>query len=158
MTRIQPAEIPGATIFNRTLGRAPDIMEANATLDATIRFSSRLSQELKEEVRRSTAGGIGCEFCASLGEPKPEHIDRAEALAVAFAQMIIEDPNNIDDSVFDVLREEFSEEQIVELTAWICFILIGNQTFGAVMRLPAATQEELDSYTAWRAEGARLTT
>ena len=155
MTRVEPADMPGVNIFNRTLGRAPDIMAANAALDATIRFSPRLSLDLKEEVRRSTASGIGCEFCASLGEPKLEHPDRAESLAVAFAQMVIDDPNGIDDSAFDVLREEFTDDQIVELVAWICFILIGNQTFGAVMRLPAATEGELHDYTAWRADGAK---
>lgn len=154
MTRIQPADIPGANIFNRTLGRVPAIMEANAALDAAIRFSPVLSGALKEEVRRSTASGIGCEFCASLGDPKTDHVDRAESLAVAFAQMVIDDPNAIEDSAFEVLREEFTEDQIVELVAWICFVILGGQTFGAVMRLPAATSDELTAYTEWRVAGA----
>ncbi len=155
MTRVQPADIDGANTYGRILGRCPDINDVFNQLDATIRFSTRVSPELKEEVRRSTAADIGCTFCASLAEPKPEHLDRAESLAIAYAQAIIDDPKNIDDGVFDVLREEFTEDQIVELTAWICYILIGGQTFGAVMKLAPAPEEEKDAYHSWRAEGVR---
>jgi alkylhydroperoxidase family enzyme len=90
-------------------------------------------------------------FCASLGDPAGEHA-KQESLAIAYAQMLADDPRAIDDATFDVLREDFSEEQIVELTLWSLFMIAG-QAFGAVMKLPPATAEELDVYMQWRRDG-----
>lgn len=152
MTRIEPAppNPEGNALSNsllaRVLGRRPDILKAFGRLDMTIRFRGQLPLELKESVRRATAGSIGCEYCASLGEPRVDDSDRRESLAVAFAQMVAEDPAGITDGHFDVLREEFTEEEIVELVAFICFIGIAGQMFGAVMGLPGASPEEAAAY------------
>ena len=105
--------------------------KAFGRLDTTIRFKGRLPVELKEAVRRATAGGVGCEYCASLGSPKDSYEDRASSVAVGFAQMVADDPKGISDGMFDVLREEFDEEEIVELVAWTCLVAIAGQMFGA---------------------------
>ncbi|MEC0790097.1 carboxymuconolactone decarboxylase family protein, partial [Bacillus haynesii] len=42
----------------------------------------------------------------------------------------------VSDRQFDVLKEVFSEEEITELTAFICFTT-AQQYFGALMKLPA---------------------
>jgi alkylhydroperoxidase family enzyme len=152
MPRVHGADIDGANIFTKVLERCPDIAQALGVLDSTIRFSPRIEPSLKEELRRITAEQIGCSYCASLAAPKTEHT-RREALAAGFASMIIENPREIDDSAFDVLREEFNEEQIIELVSWICFVLIGCQTFGAVMKLEPATDHDRTVYADWRAEG-----
>jgi alkylhydroperoxidase family enzyme len=106
----------------------------------------KLSRRLKETVRRSTAAQIGCQYCVSLGEALSEFADRREELAVDLAQRMLVDPSGIDDETFDRLREEFGDEEIVELVAWIAYIVIGGQTFGAVMRLERADADEADWY------------
>ena len=99
-------------------------------------------------MRRATADEVGCAYCASLaqGEAARSAIDSREALAVAFARMVAEDPAAITDGQFDVLREEFAEEEILELVAFICFVAIAGQMFGAVMGLEPASAEEASAY------------
>jgi alkylhydroperoxidase family enzyme len=150
MSRVQAVPMAGNS-FERAMANRPEILEKWSELDALMRFSGTLSPDLKEEVRRSLAPGIGCVFCASLGEAAPEHA-KQESLAIAYAQMLADDARGIEDSTFEVLREEFSDEQIVELTAWSLFMIAG-QAFGAVKKLPPATPEELDVYLQWRRDG-----
>lgn len=155
MPRIAPAGIDGNS-FQKQMGHCPEIVEKWFALDETMRFGGRLDPELKEEVRRSLAEGIGCRFCASLGAPDPAARSARTALAVAFAETVFDgfgDLHGIDDEVFDVLREEFSEAEIVELCVWTLFMIAG-QGFGALMRVPPSTTEELTTYLDWRAEGS----
>lgn len=151
MPRIAFAADVDGNEYERLIGHRPDIAELFDGLDEHMRFTGLLSPELKEEVRRSLAPEIGCVFCASLGDAKPEHVDRREALAVAYAGLL-RDPKQIDDATFEVLREEFSDPEIVELTCWSLF-MICSQGFGAVMGTAAATEEELETYTEWRRDG-----
>jgi alkylhydroperoxidase family enzyme len=150
MSRITPADLDGnavqTSLLARVLGRRPEILHAFGKLDAATRFHGELPPALKEAVRRATAGEIGCEYCASLGEYRPNPDDQRESLAVAFAQMIADDPTQISDAQFDVLREEFTEEEIVELVAFICFVAIAGQLFGATLKLEAASAEEAAAY------------
>jgi hypothetical protein len=60
--------------------------------------------------------------------------------------MVAQDPAGITDGQFDVLREEFSDDEIVELVSYICFVSIAGQMFGAVMGLEAAAPEEAAEY------------
>ena len=76
-------------------------------------------------------------------------------LAVAFAELVWENSRSlasVDDAVFEVLAEEFTDAEIVELSCWVLF-LFAAQGFGALMHLPAATDLELESYAAWRRDG-----
>jgi alkylhydroperoxidase family enzyme len=154
MARVAPLPVDPAgnavtnSVLARVLGRRPEILAAFGRLDAAARFHGLLSPALKESLRRATAGEIGCAYCESLGTGTPEPADRRESLAVAFAKMIAEDPAGISDAQFDVLREEFTEEEIVELVAFVCFVGIAGQMFGAVMGLEAADPEEAAAYQA----------
>lgn len=154
MVRVPPADIAG-NVYERTMGHRPDVLRQWFALDEQLRFGGTLEPELKEEVRRVLAGGIGCTYCASLGQPDAANQDARTALAVAFAEVVWEHSRSlesVDDAVFDVLAEEFTTEQIVELTCWVLF-LFAAQGFGALMRLPAATDRELEDYAAWRRQG-----
>jgi alkylhydroperoxidase family enzyme len=150
MPRVEPAQIEGnavqSSLLARVLGRRPEVLKAFGRLDATLRFKGMLPMDMLESIRRVTAGEVGCEYCESLGAPKPDITDSREAVAVAFAELVAQDPGGITDSQFDVLREEFTEEEIVELVAYICFVSIGGQMFGAVMGLEAASPEEAAGY------------
>jgi alkylhydroperoxidase family enzyme len=153
--RVPPSAI-GSNSYERAMGHRPDVLSAWFDLDATLRFGGTLPAELKEEVRRALATGAGCTYCASLGHPDAGSRDPKTSLAVAFAETLWDNSRNlhgIDDSVFDVLREEFSTEQVVELTCWVLF-LFAARGFGAVMRLPEASDDELAGYLQWRREGA----
>jgi alkylhydroperoxidase family enzyme len=81
-----------------------------------------------------------------------EHPDPKEALAVAFAERVVDDWRSITDDEFAVLAGEFTTEQISELIAWISFIF-GAQLFGALMSTTPATTEEVEVYTEWRRAG-----
>jgi alkylhydroperoxidase family enzyme len=158
MPRIEPAEIEGnavqSSLLARVLGRRPEVLRAFGRLDNTVRFHGILPMDLLEAVRRVTAGEVGCVYCASLGAPRTEQPDSRTAVATAFAQLVAQDPAGITDSQFDVLREEFSDEEIVELVAYICFVSISGQMFGAVMGLEAADPDEAAAYQAALAEHA----
>lgn len=151
MPRIPLSQTDG-NVYERLMGHRPEILKAWFDLDATMRFSGELSPELKEEVRRSLAPGVGCVFCASLGAEADSHPDRKESLAVGFAQLALADWRSIDDSAFDRLKEDFTTEEIVELVAWVSF-MIAAQMFGAILKTTPATEDEIAAYTAWRNEG-----
>jgi alkylhydroperoxidase family enzyme len=150
VARIAPADLEGnavqSSLLARVLGRRPEILKAFAGLDAATRFHGRLPAKLKESIRRATAGEVGCDYCISLGTYVPDESDQRESLAVAFALMIADDPKGISDAQFDVLREEFDEEEIVELVAYTCFVAIAGQLFGATMALEPAPDEEVEAY------------
>ncbi|MCE3550446.1 carboxymuconolactone decarboxylase family protein [Pseudonocardia sp. RS11V-5] len=155
MPRITPLPVDESgnavtnSVLARTMGRRPEILKAFARLDAATRFHGLLPPSLKEALRRATAGEVGCAYCASLdtGEA-PAAADRRESLAVAFAQLIAQDPAGITDAQFDVLREEFTEDEIVELVAFVCLVGVAGQMFGAVMGLEAADPDEAAAYQA----------
>ena len=134
------------SLLARVLGRRPEILQAFGRLDATVRFHGLLSPSLKEAIRRATAGEVGCAYCQSLGAYEPDPDDRRQSLAVAYALMITDDPTAISDAQFDVLRSEFNEDEIVELTAFICLVAIAGQLFGAALALEPASPEEASAY------------
>jgi len=145
MARIAPREDSDGPLYGRILSRRPEIAERWAALSEVTRFGGGLPAELKEAVRQSTAARVGCEYCASVGADLPRP-DARTSLAVAVARQIADDPGDISDATFDVLREEFSEDEIVELMAFICFTCIGGQTFGNVIGVGAASEAERSRY------------
>ncbi|MHB1539661.1 MAG: carboxymuconolactone decarboxylase family protein [Solirubrobacteraceae bacterium] len=141
------------SLLARTMARAPEVLNAFARLDNAVRFKGRLPLELKEAVRRATAGRTGCRYCATIGgNSTPDATGRRESLAVAFAEIVATDAASVDDATFDVLREDFSEEEIVELVAWITLVAIGGQLFGATMGLEEAGEQEAAAYSSALAE------
>jgi alkylhydroperoxidase family enzyme len=154
MSRIAPAAVEG-NAFQQIMGHRPEIVEKWFALDSTMRFSGLLAPDLKEEIRRALADGIGCRFCASLGAPDPGRRDVRMSLAVSFAEIVLanfQDLRSIEDEVFAALKAEFSDAEIVELSIWTLFMIAG-QAFGALMRVRPSTPEELKDYVAWRAAG-----
>lgn len=134
--------------FYSVLANRPEVSAAWAKLDQALLSdpSSTLPTALKEEVRASLAQGIGCRYCATVGgPPQGEEADPRASLASAFAEQVVAANGSIDDAMFDVLREEFSTEEIAELCAWICF-KFGANVLGALMKLEPATAEQADAY------------
>jgi alkylhydroperoxidase family enzyme len=148
MPRIPLSDL-GSTTADRILGHRPELLDAWERLKhALVGPSSTLSPQLKEEVRRTLAQRTGCAYCASLGRPAPEHHDRKDSLAVAFAEAVAADHTAISDAQFEVLFEEFAIPQVVELLVWIAFEHAG-QMLGSLVGDEPATTEEVQAFAAW---------
>jgi len=130
------------------MGHRPELLHAWGNLkDAFPGPSATLSPQLKEEVRRKLSQRTGCRFCASLGQPAETHADRQESLAVAFAVAAARDHTAISDAQVQLLFEEFTAPQIVELLMWISFEYAG-QMFGCLIGDEPATAEEKQAFAA----------
>jgi alkylhydroperoxidase family enzyme len=130
------------------MGHRPELLEAWENLKhALLGSSSTLSPQLKEEVRRTLAQRTGCRFCASLGLPAPTHATRQESLAAAFADAVAVDHTVISDEQVNLLFDEFTTPQIVELLVWISFEYAG-QLFGCLIGDEPATAEEKEAFAA----------
>jgi alkylhydroperoxidase family enzyme len=127
--------------FYEMLSYRPDIARAWKRLDTAMHApSSTLPWRLKENARRYMAKQVGCEFCASFGDPEPEGLSPQEQLALEFTERLIKDHRSIDETMIAAIRSHFSEEQLVELIAWTCFKL-GANVLGAVSRLDPAGED-----------------
>jgi alkylhydroperoxidase family enzyme len=145
--RIPPSEL-GDTTADRVMGHRPELLAAWEGLKHALGgSSSTLSPELKEQVRRTLALHTGCEFCASLGLPAAEQPSPRDSLAVAFAEAAAMDHAEIGCGQLDVLLEEFTVPQVVELLTWIAFEYAG-QMFGARIGDEPATAQERAAFEA----------
>ncbi|WP_137791811.1 carboxymuconolactone decarboxylase family protein [Bacillus sp. E(2018)] len=135
MTRIKEATL-GDTPFQRLLGHNEGILMSWTELGDTLDADSRLSAVLKEQVRRTLAQENGCEYCRAKGKPDPDTFDEKISVAVGFAEVFNKQKGNIPDSIFDVLSQHFTDEEISELCAYISFAT-ASQYFGALMKLQA---------------------
>ena len=137
------------------MGHRPEVLAAwDGLKHALVGASSTLSPELKEQARRTLALRTGCEFCASLGRPAAEQPSSADSLAVAFAEAVATDHTAITDGQLEVLLEEFTVPQVVELLTWIVFEYAG-QMFGALIGDEPATAEERAAFAAAVADQPR---
>lgn len=68
----------------------------------------------------------------------------AEQAALHFAERLYVDHTNIDDALFDELREHYSEAQILEL-GWACVSYMG---FGRLIHVFGLTGDDLRAATA----------
>lgn len=134
MTRISQSNF-GDTPFQKLLGHNEKVMEAWSELGSILESNGLLPSKLKEQVRRTLAQQNGCEYCKAKGKPEPQMFDEKISVAVGFAEVFLNSQKeNIPDSIFGVLNEYFSESEISELCAFICFTT-AQQYFGALMKL-----------------------
>jgi alkylhydroperoxidase family enzyme len=134
MARISFSDVEESA-FGQLLGHNPEILSSWRHLERVVYEAGSLGPELKEQVRSALAFGNGCEYCQAFGaRPSDVQPDPKISLALAFTDMFLKDHQAIEDSAFTVLKEEFTDAQISELVAFICFVSAG-QRFGATMRL-----------------------
>lgn len=124
----------GVTPFQKLLGHNPAVMKEWSSLSEVLEADGFLSNSLKEQVRRTLAQKNGCEYCKAKGKPDPSVFDEKTSVAVGFAEVFLKQKGDIPDSVFNVLVDSFTEEEVSELVAFICFTN-AQQNFGAVMKL-----------------------
>jgi len=125
-----------------TMAMYPPLLEAMEALGTAVYPSGSLPRELKELIILQSSINNSCQFCVNshidiakgLGisdDPVGMLEDRATLLpayksALAYLDAIFEDSNRVPDSVFDRLRDHYSEPEIVELTFLIGYINMLN--------------------------------
>lgn len=125
----------GKTPFQKLLGHNRKVMEAWSDLGEVLEQDGLLSSKLKEQVRRTLAQSNGCEYCKAKGKPDPHLFDEKTAVATGFAEVFLKyEKGNVPDSAFQIVADYFSEAEISELCAFICFTT-AQQYFGAMMKL-----------------------
>ena len=128
----------GLTPFQQLLGHNKNILEKWASLEEAVFSSDTFSAELKEEVRRILAFNNGCEYCKAKGAPSKTITDSRIQSAVRIADMSGK-KTQISEEKFSALKEAFTDGEIAELMALICFIT-ACQRFGALLDLAPACQ------------------
>lgn len=123
----------GTTPFQQLMGHNKEVLDKWNSLENTIFQSNTFSAELKEEVRRTLAFNNGCQYCMAKGRPSDLITDSKVLVAVKFADMVSKN-THIDDKDFNILKEKFTDREISELCALICFIS-ASQKFGALLDL-----------------------
>ena len=76
---------------------------------------------------------VGCAFCRTLGSEARADVDHRASLEIAYALQVVDHHKELDDSVVDLLRDKFTDDEIVELTVWI-YCVTGGQMFGAILQ------------------------
>lgn len=128
----------GDTPFQQLLGHNKQVLEKWAALEACIYGSGTFSPNLIEEVRRSLAFHNGCEYCKAKGAPSQNIVDMRTQTAVHLAELCGQTAH-LSDSEIHALKKVFTESEISELLALICFIT-ACQRFGALLSLGPVCQ------------------
>ncbi len=124
------------------MGHAPHVLQPWLQLEDTFFNRSLLPANLLEQVRRTLAQQHGCEYCqAKAGPPDVSHEDLRTSLAVGFAQLFALDHKSISEAQISLLREHFSDAELVELIAFMGFMWAGG-TFGALLGVKPAESYE----------------
>ena len=117
-----------------------------------------LEYELKELMRAYIATSASCTYCAEYGLSKvwkqssdemsellnyanSDRYTHRQKIALRYADAIMWDPALADDELWNLLHEEFSEPELVELGYWIGFTYGGQRWIKTL----GARQGELDA-------------
>ena len=126
----------------QALSLRPEILQVLGQMGEGVYPGGMLERSLKEKVILKASILNGCQFCADshravmrmIGIPEPqiedlealENLDKREEMALQYTREMIQDSNRIEDTFFALLREAFSDDEIVELTFLIGYINLLN--------------------------------
>jgi AhpD family alkylhydroperoxidase len=129
----------------------PKMLTGMGKFQGAVRRGHSVDERLKNLVELKGAQMIGCEFCVDLGSqicrksgfsddellalPRYRHSDLftgREKLALDYAVAVMRTPVEVTDELFDRLKEHFSDEQLVEITALLTVVNLDrfNAAFG----------------------------
>ena len=129
----------------------PKMMFGMGKFNQVVRKGKSVDQRLKNLVELKGAQMIGCEFCVDLGSqicrnaglsdeellalPRYRQSDlfsEREKLALDYASAVMRTPVEVTDDLFERMREHFSDEQLVEITALLTLVNLDrfNAAFG----------------------------
>jgi 4-carboxymuconolactone decarboxylase len=131
----------------------PKMMFGMGKFNQAVRKGKSVDQRLKNLVELKGAQMIGCEFCVDLGSqicrnsglsddellalPRYRQSDlftEPEKLALDYTVAVMRTPVEVTDALFAQIKEHFSDEQIVEITAHLTLVNLDrfNAAFGIV--------------------------
>ena len=129
----------------------PKMMMGMGKFNQAVRKGKSVDERLKNLIELKGAQMIGCEFCVDLGSqicrnsgfsdeellalPRYRHSDlftEREKLALDYAVGVMRTPVDVSDELFARMREQFSAEQLVEITALLTVVNLDrlNAAFG----------------------------
>jgi len=129
----------------------PKMMTAMGKFQGAVRKGSLVDERTKNLVELKGAQMIGCEYCVDLGSqicrnsgfsdaellalPRYRQSDLftdREKLALDFAVGVMRTPVDVSDDLFARLKEHFTDEQLVEITALLTVVNLDrfNAAFG----------------------------
>ncbi len=129
----------------------PKMMMGMGKFNQAVRKGKSVDERLKHLVELKGTQMIGCEFCLDLGSqicrnsgfsddellavPRYRQSDlftEREKLALDYAVGVMRTPVEVTDELFARLKEHFSDEQLVEITALLTLVNINrfNAAFG----------------------------
>jgi AhpD family alkylhydroperoxidase len=129
----------------------PKMMSGMGKFQQAVRRGSAVDERLKNLVELKGAQMIGCEFCVDLGSqicrnsgfsddellalPRFRQSDlftEREKLALDYTVAVMRTPVEVTDDLFARVKEQFSDEQLVEITALLTVVNLDrfNAAFG----------------------------
>ncbi|WP_026476832.1 carboxymuconolactone decarboxylase family protein [Alkaliphilus transvaalensis] len=125
----------GFSPFQQLLGHNKHILEKWSSLDDCLFNSPTFPAELKEEVRRRLAFNNGCHYCMAKGKPSDQNqITNSKILIATEIADTVSKNHPITEESFHKLKMAFTNAEISELLAFICFVT-ASQKFGALLEL-----------------------
>jgi alkylhydroperoxidase family enzyme len=133
----------------------PKMMMGMGKFNQAVRKGKSVDERIKNLVELKGAQMIGCEFCVDLGSQicrnsgfsddellalaHYRHSDLftdREKLALDYTVAVMRTPVEVTDELFAQMKEQFSDEQLVELTAFLTLVNIDR--FNAAFRIGSA--------------------
>jgi AhpD family alkylhydroperoxidase len=129
----------------------PKMMFGMGKFNQAVRKGHTVDERLKNLVELKGAQMIGCEFCVDLGSqicrnsglsdeellalPRYRHSDlftEREKLALDYTVAVMRTPVEVTDELFARIKDQFSDEQLVEITALLTVVNVDrfNAAFG----------------------------
>jgi alkylhydroperoxidase family enzyme len=129
----------------------PRMMSGMGKFQQAVRSGSSVDERLKYLVELKGAQMIGCEYCVDLGSQICRHsgfsdeellalpryrdsdlFTEREKLALDYAAGVMRTPVDVSDELFARMKEHFTDEQLVELTALLTVVNLDrfNAAFG----------------------------
>jgi AhpD family alkylhydroperoxidase len=129
----------------------PKMMMAMGKFNQAVRKGKSVDERLKNLIELKGAQMIGCEYCVDLGSqicrnsgfsddellalpryPESDLFTDREKLALDYTVAVMRTPVEVTDELFARLKEHFSDEQLVEITALLTLVNLDrfNAAFG----------------------------
>jgi AhpD family alkylhydroperoxidase len=129
----------------------PKMMMGMGKFNQAVRKGKSVDERLKNLVELKGAQMIGCEFCVDLGSQicrnnglsdeelvalphyhQSDLFTEREKLALDYAVAVMRTPVEVTDDLFSRMREHFTDEQLVEITAHLTLVNLDrfNAAFG----------------------------
>jgi AhpD family alkylhydroperoxidase len=133
----------------------PKMMVGMGRFNQAVRKGKSVDERIKNLVELKGAQLIGCEYCVDLGSQicrnsglsdeellalaryrQSDLFTEREKLALDYTVAVMRTPVEVTDDLFDQMKEQFSDEQLVEITAHLT--LVNLDRFNAAFAIGSA--------------------